>query len=83
LGGDRDDLTRFGITALTRTTVATAKAAKASQLDFVTRLEGLNDTLEKEVNHLKGLLFGELGLQGNLSHQVGFGHEFRSPVGWG
>jgi hypothetical protein len=46
LGADRDDLTRFGIAAQTRTTVAAAKAAKSSQLDFVTRLEDLDDTLK-------------------------------------
>ena len=67
MGGDLDGLTRFGIAALTRTTVAAAKAAKASQLDFVTRLEGLDDTLKEQVDHLGGLLFREFGLQRALT----------------
>lgn len=83
LGGDRDDLTRFGIAAQTRTTVAAAKATKALQFHFVTRLEGLDDTLKNQVDHLGGLLFRQLGFQSHLRHQRGFGHEFRSPVGCG
>jgi hypothetical protein len=56
------------------TTLAGAEAAKTTNLDFVTRLQCLDDGIENGLHNCLGFLAGQLGGSYDLFDQIGFGH---------
>src|SRR5258706_13285858 len=78
-GWDLYGVTGFGITSLTRITVAYAETSETTQLYFISLAQGLGNTVQQDIDHSLSLLFSKLNFVSDLLNELCLCHAFRSP----
>ena len=74
LGGNVDRLTGLRISAAPGTAFTNAKTTKAAQLNFLTVIETVDNTLKNDLNESFSIFLGQFGGIGYVVDQIRFSH---------